>query len=137
MKENTDFKERRQHTRTSVKDIIVGVLNSDKSEIIGLITDISPGGIKFTYHELRNESPEQSIYSIDLITYNDYFFNIPCDYAWNKGVGTGADSELNDVRQYGIQFGKLTPSQSFSLKSIITDWISKGSKSINFNTRES
>ena len=121
MKEKTGFTERRQLTRTSLKNIVVGVLNSDEPEIIGRITDISLSGVKFTYHELRKVSPKQPICSIDLIADSNYLFNIPCDYAWNKKVETESDSELSNLRQYGIKFGKLTSSQSFSLKSIFYD----------------
>ena len=123
MKENTGFTERRKHTRTSVKNIIVGVINSNEPEIIGSITDISLGGVKFTYHGLRKAPLKHPIHSIDFILDNNHLFDIPCDYAWNKRVGPEVDYELTDIRQYGIQFGKLTSSQSFLLKSIIASCI--------------
>ncbi len=119
MKENTGFSERRKHTRTRVKNIIVCIINSNEPNIIGSITDISLGGVKFTYHGLRKTPLKHPIHSIDFIFENNHLFDIPCDYAWNKRVGPEVDSELTDIRQYGIQFGKLTSSQSFLLKSII------------------
>ena len=119
MKENTGFTERRQHTRTSVKNIIIAVINSDQPEMIGYITDISLGGVRFTYQETRKTSPKQPIHSIDIITDNNCLFNIPCDCAWHGGVKTEADSKLTNVNLYGIQFGKLTSSQLSSLTSII------------------
>ena len=123
MKEDTGFSERRKHTRTSVKNIIVGIINSDEPNIIGSITDISLGGVKFTYHGLRKTPFKQPIHSIDFIFENNHLFDIPCDYAWNKRVGPEVDSELTDIRQYGIQFGKLTSNQSFLLKSLIASCI--------------
>lgn len=87
MKENTGFTERRKHTRTSVKNIIVGVINSDEPEIIGSITDISPGGVKFTYHGLRKLPLKHPIYSIDFIPDNNHLFDIPCDYVGIKEWG--------------------------------------------------
>ena len=119
MKEDTSFTEGRKHTRTNVKNIIVGVINSDEHEMMGYITDISLSGLRFTYHGIRKTSPKPPIHSIDIITNKNCLFNIPCDCAWHKGMGTEADSKLTDVKQYGIQFGKLTSSQFSSLISII------------------
>ena len=119
MKENTDFTERRKHTRTSVKNIIIGVINSGRPKIMGYITDISLSGVRFIDYKIRKTSPKQPIHSIDIITDKNCLFNIPCDCVWHKGVETEVDSKLTDVKQYGIQFGKLTSSQFSSLISII------------------
>jgi len=119
MKENSDYTERRQHTRSSAKSIVVGILNSDSSNIIGSITDISLGGVKLTYNELEMDSPKHPINSIDLIVDCDYLMDIPCYCTWNKKVGMKPDSELTNLRRYGIQFGKLNPWELSLLRSII------------------
>jgi hypothetical protein len=76
MKEKTDTTERRHHTRTNVNQIVVGILNIGEPEIIGSITDISFGGVKFTYNELRMIPQTHSIHSIDLIADSNYLFDI-------------------------------------------------------------
>jgi len=118
--------ERRQHTRTSVKHIVVGVLSSGEPGLIGSITDISLGGVKFTYHEFRTEFKKDPIHSIDLIADSNYMLDFPCSYAWNKKIETEPGWKSN-LRQYGIQFGKLTSWQFSLLRSIINDCSSLGS----------
>ena len=126
MKESPKYTERRQHIRASVKNIVLGVLNIGEPEIIGSITDISFGGVKFTYNELRMIPQTHSIHSIDLIADSNCLLDIPCDYVWNKTVETESDSKSTNLRQYGIQFDKLTPWQYSLLKSIIDDFDSLG-----------
>ena len=126
MKENRDSTELRQHERVSVQTIIVGMLNSGESIMIGSIADISLGGVKFTYHELKMVTDDNSIHSIDLIADSHNLVDIPCEYVWDDTVETETDSKLTDLRQYGIQFGKLTPNQFFLLRSFINLYTSLG-----------
>lgn len=119
MKGKEDATERRQHSRTAVKNVVVGVLNTGEP---GLITDISEGGVKFTYQECRKEFKKDPIHSIELRADNSKcMFDFSCSYAWGNNVTTGSDSELTNLRQYGFKFGKMTPWQSAMLKSIIKD----------------
>jgi c-di-GMP-binding flagellar brake protein YcgR len=135
MKKIKDPAERRRHTRTSVKHVIVGVLNIGEPGLIGSIADISLGGVKFTYHEFRTESQRDSIESIDLIADNNYMLDFPCSSAWNKRVETAPGWESN-LRQYGIKFGRLTPWQLSILRSIISESSSGGSDSVTPGDRE-
>ena len=120
MKEKTDITERRQHNRTSVKHIVVGVLNTGEPALVGSITDISLGGVKFTYDEFRTEFKKDGINSIDLIADSNIMLDFPCRYAWNEKVETEPGGKSN-LRQYGIQFGKLNPWQLSLLRSIMSD----------------
>jgi hypothetical protein len=61
MKINSDYTERRQHERASMQTIVIGMLNSGESITTGSITDISLGGVKFTYHEHLMEPKESPI----------------------------------------------------------------------------
>jgi len=118
MEENMDFTERRQHGRTSVQNLVVGILNSDEPVIIGSINDISMGGVKYTY-EFRMAPDDNPIHSIDLIAYDHCLIDIPCIYAWDIALEMGPDSQLKDIKQCGIKFGELTPNQTFLLRSLI------------------
>ena len=131
MKEGRDFTEQRQHERAGVQTIVVGILNSRKSVTIGSITDISLGGIKCTYNnELRTEPNDNLIHSVDLIAESHNLVDIPCKYAWDVKVETNSDDKLTDLRQCGVQFGKLTPNQIFLLRNFIDHYASLGIKGI-------
>ena len=129
MKTSSGFTERRLHERASMQNIVLGVLNSDEPVTIGIINDISLGGVKYT-HELNLSSNDNPIHSIDLIAENDFLMiDVPCEFAWNLELGKGSLCEINDVRQCGIQFGKLTLNQIFLLKSLMSGFAS--SETIN------
>ena len=119
MKESRDYTERRQHERTSAQYIALGIINSRELETIGSIIDISLGGVKCTYDELRMVPYDTPIYSINLLVDNYYLFDLPCEYAWNVKLETEFHSKLTNLRQCGIQFGRLTSNQIFLLKSFI------------------
>jgi hypothetical protein len=124
-----DFTERRQYERTRVQNIVVGILNADENVTIGLINDISLGGVNFT-HELDMAPDVSPIHSIDLIADNNCLNDIPCEYAWDSKIGKESIVNIKDLRQCGIQFGKLNPNQLFLLKSLINRCTSLGSKNI-------
>ena len=126
MEINSDYTERRQHERASMQTIVIGMLNSDESITTGSITDISLGGVKFTYHEQIMESKDSPIQSIDLMAGIHNLVDIPCEYVWDETVGTVSDSKLTHSRQCGIQFGKLTPNQIFLLRGFINHMTSLG-----------
>ena len=133
MQDSKDFKDRRLHERASVQNIVIGVLNSDEPVRIGLINDISLGGVNYT-HELRMTPNGKPIHSIDLIVdSNCQVFDIPCEYAWKIDAKRGSDSQLSDLRECGIKFGKLNPNQVFALKSLINSCTSMGTKGITSN----
>jgi c-di-GMP-binding flagellar brake protein YcgR len=119
MKESRDSTELRKHERISVQTIVVGLLNSRESITIVSIDDISLGGVKLTYHKLKMMPDDNSFHSIDLIADNHNLADIPCEYVWDDAVETETDSKLTDLRQCGIQFDKLTPNQTFLLRSFI------------------
>ena len=137
MKKSRDFIEQRQHKRAFVQNLIVGILNSDEPVSIGSITDISLGGVKFTNNELKMAPDERPINSIDLIADSHYLIEIPCESAWNVKLAVESDSKLIDLRQWGIQFGKLTPSQIFLLRSFINHCGGNGTNNINSNVHMS
>ena len=126
MKESRDSTELRQHERISVQTIVVGLLNSGESITIVSIDDISLGGVKLTYHKLKMVPDDNPIHSIDLIAENHNLADIPCEYVWDDAVETETDSKLTDLRQCGIQFDKLTPNQTFLLKSFINRYAPLG-----------
>ena len=135
MNENNDYIESRQHTRAKMNNIVVGILNSKEPETIGTITDISLGGVKCVYYELRMELHKRSFFhSIDLIAGSHYVLEIPCKYVWDGEVETESYTKLTNIRQCGIQFGKLAPIQTFMLNKFIDICVSQGIKSLTSRT---
>ena len=133
MKESRDSIERRQHKRANVQNIVLGILSSGELETIGSITDISLDGVRCAYDDLRIAPNNNPIHSIDLIAENYYLCEIPCEYAWNVIVETQPYSKLTNLRQCGIQFGRLTPNQIFLLKSFINICTTIGAKDMISN----
>jgi len=128
------LKERRQHERARVQNIVAGILNADEIVTTGLINDISQGGVNFT-HELGMAPAATSIRSIDLIAEFSYLNDIPCKYAWNFNVKRESYFNARNIRKCGIQFGKLTPDQIFLLRILINRCTSLGTKGISSNVR--
>ena len=132
MKVSTGFKERRQHERAIAQNLIVAILNTEEPVTIGLINDISLGGVKYTY-EFSMTPPDNTIYSIDLIAESQHLIDIPCEYAWNTDEERESFANSEGLRQCGIQFGKLNPNQIFLLRSFINRCTSHGVKGITSN----
>jgi hypothetical protein len=134
MKKSTGFTEGREHTRAKMNNIVVGILNSKEPETIGTITDISLGGVKCVYYELRMEPNKRPVHSIDLIAGSHYVLEIPCKYVWDGEVETESNTKSTNIKQCGIQFGKLTPIQTFMLNKFIDICVSQGIKSLTSRT---
>jgi hypothetical protein len=130
MNENNDYIESRQHTRAKMHNIVIGILNSKEPETIGSITDISLGGVKYAYYELRMEPNKSPVHSIDLIAYSLDLLELPCKYVWDGEVETESHNKSTMIRQCGIQFGKLVPKQTFLLRKFIDICVSQGIKSL-------
>lgn len=131
-----DFAEQRQHKRTNVKNLVVAILNTDDPVTIGSITDISLGGVKFTYNQLNMDFNVNRINSIDLIAESFSLVDIPCASVWNVTVGKESFSKFVNLNQGGIQFGKLTPNQIFLLQRLITRCSSEENKGYTSNEEE-
>ena len=133
MEECRDYTEKRQHVRACVQTIVLGILGSDGPVTFGTITDISLGGVKCTYNELRMAPNDKPVHSVDLIAEFYDLADIPCEFVWDVEVETESFSKLTNLRQCGIQFGKLTPNQIFLLRSFINRCASPGINAITSN----
>lgn len=121
-----DDNERRRHVRVKLQKTVVGILNSEEPELIGSITDMSLGGVKYTYNELRTALQKPPISSVDLISENHYLLDLPCEEVWDIVVDSESDSKLTNLRQCGFKFGELTPNQVFLLRSFMNRCASPG-----------
>lgn len=134
MKESREHTDRREHERARVQSIVVGFLNTDEIVTTGLIDDISLGGVCFT-HEMGLDPVASSIHSIDLIADSNILHDIPCEYAWKSLVDRESHSDSRYLRRCGIQFGRLSPDQTFQLRSFINRYTSLGTQNIASTVR--
>jgi len=126
MEKSRGYTEKRKHERVYVRKVVVAILNSDEPVTMGSITDISLSGVKCTYDEFRMASNDNPVHSIDLIADNHDLIDIPGKSVWDVKVERASFSKLTNIRQCGIQFGKLTPNQIFLLKFFIDQCASLG-----------
>ena len=119
MGRKSNYTDQRKHDRSKIQSIVVGILNSNYSIKIGSIVNISLGGVKCIFNELRLNSTNNKIYSIDLIADNYSVLGIPCRSLWEVEEEPEVNTELTTKRLYGIQFGMLTPTQTLLLENFI------------------
>jgi len=119
MGKKSNYTDQRKHDRSKIQSIVVGILNSNYSIKIGSIVNISLGGVKCIFNELRLNSTNNKIYSIDLIADNYSVLGIPCRSLWEVEEEPEVNTELTTKRLYGIQFGMLTPTQTLLLENFI------------------
>jgi len=119
MAESAGYQERRQHQRSPVSAGIIAVLITSTPEIIGLVSDISLGGAKITYHNPTNREIDYTTLKVDLISDDRFVEAIPCSNAWDRPVETETFLAAGELRQCGIKFSDLNPNQLYLLRSFI------------------
>jgi hypothetical protein len=110
MTTKNDFVERRKHKRLKVKENIFAVLSSDNKKL-GQIKDISEGGLTFQY--IENNKPAEGLVEIDIFSpTNDFYLkNIPVEIIKDTEVDNSVPFSSVPMKQFRIQFGKMTPTQ--------------------------
>ena len=116
-----EFVERRRHKRFRVKDGAFAALMPDSTKL-GQILDVGEGGLSFLYidtGETANGSRELYIYVVDK---EFYISKLPVKIVSDVRVPNKIPINPIVMRRQGVQFGELTPEQSFSLYSFIEDY---------------
>lgn len=108
--------DRRQHPRSSVRELVVAVTSDAYNQICKII-DISPGGLAVRY-DGSNNLPEGS-YELTILADNDFHLtrmpvNTVCDFAVVNSIPFNTAE-----RQRGLAFGDLNPRQQAMLESFI------------------
>ena len=123
-------KERRKYRRFQVEDVAVAILGKSK---IGIITDISQGGLAFRYIGFEQEEEDHCTGSLELRTFSDVadfsLFDVP--YAITRKHNTPSEYYLSTLRMKKccIQFGHLNPEQISQLEYFIDLFASPAPKS--------
>ncbi|MBW1744529.1 MAG: PilZ domain-containing protein [Deltaproteobacteria bacterium] len=88
---------------------------------VGQVADISMGGLAFRH--LTGEEPPNGSLELDLFLAGRsfYLYKVPFEMIWNLEPIETNSSNYPDLRQCGLQFGALTPSQAAQLEYFIRD----------------
>jgi hypothetical protein len=113
-------KERRKYPRFQVEDVAVAILGKTK---VGIITDISKGGLAFRYIGFDQEDEEHVTGSLEVKTFSDvadfYLLDIP--YAITRKHTMPSEYYLSTLcmKKCCLQFGGLNPKQITQLEYFI------------------
>lgn len=89
---------------------------------VGQVVDISMGGIAFRY--LAGEEPPKGSLELDLFLAGRsfYLYKVPSEMIWHLRPVEADSSNSPDVRQCGLRFGALTPSQTAQLEYFVRNY---------------
>jgi len=113
--------EQRQHKRFRVPKTTFVVLWPHFLKV-GQVADISMGGLAFR-HLTGEEAPNGSL-ELDLFLAGRsfYLYKVRSDMIWNLEPVKPDSSNSPDLRQCGLRFGALTPSQAAQLEYFIRNY---------------
>ncbi len=117
--------ERRNHERFKFKatDKVFAVPTGDPVAL-GKITNISHGGLAFSYVASQDQSKESSALKILLSGRSFSMRRVPVKAVWDRPIPQAYSLDLITLRQCGVQFGELTDEQKFDLKCFIKNYTS-------------
>jgi len=125
--ENIDsrLRERRKYRRIEVRNSILAVLKPGMKKL-GLIKDISKGGLSLKY---ISASPfSERISEVDIFYYPHQFYitKIPCTAVHDRILEDLTEQGFNgiQIRLCGLRFGKLLPVQEKKLNHLLKRGIS-------------
>lgn len=121
MEEQTDL---RKDSRYQARDGSVAILRSDTSTKLGLITDISHGGLAFCYLDLEHEEDFKSLLNVNIFREADGFslFNVPCKIIMNNNSSYKKSIVLGPLRKCSVQFVELTSDKISQLEYFIENF---------------
>ncbi len=101
--------ERRQDKRFQVKDGAFVILKPADTGT-GQLINISMGGL--TFEHISSQAPPIEATELDIFFIGSTFtlYDIPCRKVWDLTIYENPDASLYK-KQYGVQFGELTPEQ--------------------------
>ncbi|MBW1742430.1 MAG: PilZ domain-containing protein [Deltaproteobacteria bacterium] len=113
--------EQRQHRRFRVPKTTFVALWPEFFRV-GQVADISMGGLAFRH--LTSEDPPNGSLELDLFLAGRsfYLYKLPLEMIWNFEPVKANSSNAPNVRQCGLQFGGLTPSQAAQLEYFIRNY---------------
>jgi hypothetical protein len=113
--------EQRQHKRFRVPKTTFVALWPEFFRV-GQVADISMGGLAFRH--LTGEEPLNGSLELDLFLAGQsfYLYKLPFEMIWNFEPVEANSSNAPDLRQCGLQFGALTPSQAAQLEYFIQNY---------------
>ena len=116
--------EQRQHRRFRVPKTTFVALWPEFFRV-GQVADISMGGLAFRH--MTGEEPPNGSLELDLFLAGRsfYLYKLPLEMIWNFEPVEASPSNAPDLRQCGLQFGALTPSQAAQLDYFIRNYAAR------------
>ena len=119
--------ERRNHERLKVQDGAFA-MPSLQVAALGQITNISQGGLAFSYVGSQDRSRESSALKILFRDGSFSMHGVPAKTVWDRPMPGGHSLGLITQRECGVQFGELTDEQRFELKCFFKNFTSPPEK---------
>ena len=113
--------EQRQHKRFRVPKTTFVALWPEFLRV-GQVADISMGGLAFRH--LRGEEPPNGSLELDLFLAGRsfYLYRVPSEMIWNLDPVEASSYNSQNLRQCGLRFGELTPSQTAQLEYFVRNY---------------
>lgn len=116
--QNKKGRERRRDERFTVKDRVF-VTFKPQFDRIGLIADISKGGVSLEYSVIEEYSPLSDNLIVDIFSSTKKFdlFNVPCRLIYDERINTeNGFLETTETRRCGLAFAGLSMYQADKLE---------------------
>lgn len=121
MERQTD---RRKYPRFKVRDNLAAKMQNDRSKL-GIITDISRGGLAFRYIEFDKHEidlKEQVELAIICSTDNFYWHDVPCEIIMDGHSPPEYSFSSLSMRKCHVQFDEMTSDQIFQMEDFIVKY---------------
>ena len=115
--------ERRKHKRFQAPENALVVFRP-RAIKVGLIIDISMGGLTFRYTDMDREEPSKESFELDIILLDSDFRLEKVPFKSQRDVEihrVPVGPKTMTMRQCTVQFGELTQNQIFQLERFIKD----------------
>jgi hypothetical protein len=118
--------ERRKYKRFQVKNgafaVLTAISTPHSTQKVGRITDISMGGLAFSY--IASEEPSNISVQLSIFFADNRFDlrNIPFETIWDVETKKDSFSSIT-MKRTGVQFGGLTPEEISQLEYCIQNHI--------------
>jgi len=116
-----EFIERRRLKRFKVKDGAFAALMPESNKL-GQILDLGKGGLSFLYIDTGEATEGSTELDIYVAGKEFYLSNIPVKVVSDIRIPNKIPINPIVMRRHGVQFGELTPEQTFSLNSFMRQY---------------
>ena len=115
----TTGKDRRQHERYDIASGGFALLQSNETEVLGSIKDISAGGLSLSHIDENEDIHNFSRITINLISEKTCYEHFTGKNIWSKRERGGFTATSVKMKQCGIEFEQLNNEMQLQLNEFI------------------